>query len=146
MIASPCRKCRRSDTQSQVPCITVRRHSEVHTWDNGPMKHLTAGQRIRQAREAAGYNQGEFAKLVGCKRNTLSEIENGESKLPSAVVLHNMCNVLGKTTGWIIYGEDGDLKFPTPEEARTLEALRALTDEQREAVEATLAAFLASRK
>ena len=90
----------------------------------------TAGQRIKQRREELGYtHQGEFAKLIGCRQSTLSEIESGETKLPSAKVLAKMCEVLGKTDRWIIYGEEGELSFPSKQEADLLGAFRGMTDE-----------------
>lgn len=90
----------------------------------------TAGQRIRQRREALGFDhQGEFAKLVGCKQSTLSEIENGESKFPSAEVLVRMCEVLSTTARWILYGEDGEVSVPTKEEVELLTSYRDLPED-----------------
>lgn len=103
--------------------------------DTGLMQ--TPGQRIRSAREVAGYNQGEFAKLVGIAQGTLSEIETGESKLPSAPVLIAMCELLRKTPRWILYGEDGDIEIPSPEESNLLDAFRSMTDEAKAAMVAT---------
>lgn len=92
----------------------------------------TPGQRIRQRRKELGYtNQGEFARLVGCRQSTLSEIESRETQLPSARVLAKMCELLGKTDRWIIYGEDGGLSLPTKEEVELLAVFRQLTDEAR---------------
>jgi transcriptional regulator with XRE-family HTH domain len=90
----------------------------------------TAGQRIKQRREELGYtHQGEFARLVGCAQSTLSEIESGETKLPSAKVMAKMCEVLGKTDRWILYGEDGETSLPTKDESDLLSAFRGMTDE-----------------
>lgn len=114
----------------QAASITAFRHPDWHNCDNASMQ--TAGQRIRAARELAGFhNQGDFAKAVGCSQSTLSEIENGETKLPSAKVLQKMAEVLGKSERWIIYGEDGDVETPTPEEQEMLSSFRALPDDVR---------------
>lgn len=86
----------------------------------------TDGQRIRAARELAGYNQGEFAKAIGCSQSTLYEIESGETKLPSAKHMQKIMEVLGKSERWIIYGEDGDIQTPTSEEQAMLSAFRSL--------------------
>ena len=95
----------------------------------------TPGQRIRQRREALGFDhQGEFAKLVGCKQSTLSEIENGESKFPSAEVLVRMCEVLSTTARWILYGEDGEVSVPTKDEVDMLTLYRDLPEGEREQV------------
>lgn len=42
-----------------------------------------------------------------------------------------MCELLGKTDRWIIYGEDGGLSLPTKEEVELLAVFRQLTDEAR---------------
>ena len=86
----------------------------------------TPGQRIRSAREDAGFNQGEFAKLIDCSQSTLSEIETGESKLPSAKVLQRMTEILKKSARWIVYGDDGEVQTPTHEEQEMLSAFRRL--------------------
>lgn len=119
-----CAHFRSSDTLCQANFITHFRHSEGHTCHNAWMQ--TAGQRIKAARELAGYNQGEFAKAIGCSQSTLSEIESGETKLPSAKHMQKIMEVLGKSERWIIYGEDGDIQTPTSEEQAMLSAFRSL--------------------
>ena len=90
----------------------------------------TPGQRIRRRREELGYtHQGEFARLIGCRQSTLSEIESGDTHLPSAKVLAKMCEVLGKTDRWIIYGEEGEISLPSKQEADLLTAFRGMTAE-----------------
>ena len=124
-----------------VPKFNVKhffRHSDCYTSHNAEMS-TTPGQRIRQRREALGFDhQGEFAKLVGCKQSTLSEIENGESKYPSAEVLTRMCEVLATSARWILYGEEGDISVPTQEEVQLLSSYRDLP----EAAKPQLLAFL----
>ena len=98
----------------------------------------TTGQRIRSARVDAGYeNQGDFAKLLGISQASLSEIETGESKLPSSPVLVRMCELLGKSPRWILYGEEGDLVYPTKEEIRLLESFRSMSAQSKEALVVT---------
>jgi transcriptional regulator with XRE-family HTH domain len=91
----------------------------------------TAGQRIRQAREARDLSTREAAKLIGIGKSTLSEIENGDSKFPSAEVLFRMADVLGVSARWIVFGEDGEMHIPTPEESQLLDAIRELPEESR---------------
>jgi transcriptional regulator with XRE-family HTH domain len=121
----------------QANLITNYRHSECDTWDNAQTMQ-TPGQRIRSARELAGYRQGEFARLIGCAQSTLSEIETGESKLPSAGLLSKMVELLGKSERWIIYGEDGEVQKPTPEETDLLNAFRSLPDDVRQNLVVTI--------
>jgi transcriptional regulator with XRE-family HTH domain len=126
---------RNSDCRSQANGRYLYRHSESKIADNAQTMQ-TPGQRIKSAYERAGYNQGEFAKLVGCSQSTLSEIETGESKLPSAKVLLKMTEVLCKSARWIVYGEDGDVQTPTKEEQQMLTAFRNLPlDAQRSLAE-----------
>ena len=94
----------------------------------------TPGQRIKLARENAGYlNQGEFAKLVGLKQSTLSEIESGETKLPNAKAALLMCELTGVTLRWIIYGDDGEINIQTKQEQELLTKLRAMDDQAKAA-------------
>jgi len=99
----------------------------------------TPGQRIRQKRKECGYkNQGAFAKLVGCSQSTLSEIESGETQLPSAKVLARMCQLLGVTSRWIIYGEAGEVSIPSPQEEQLLQSFRDLSEESQASILALL--------
>ena len=128
---------RNSETICQVKSLTRFRHSERHNTDNARMQ--TVGQRIKAARELAGFDrQGDFAKAIGCSQSTLSEIENGDTKLPSAKVLQKMAEVLGKSERWIIYGEDGEVQTPTPEEQEILSALRELPPDVRRTLAETI--------
>ena len=101
----------------------------------------TIGQRIRQAREAAGLLQGELATRIGIKQASLSDIESGESKAPSATTLLAMSDVLKVPPRWIMFGEDGELNIPTPKEHELLDRFRELGADQQAAILATLAAL-----
>ena len=105
------------------------------------MQTLTIGQRIRLARDAAGFNQGELAKRIGIKQASLSDLENGLSKAPSAKVLLDMADVLKVSPRWIIDGEDGELKVANPQEHQLLDLFRNLSDEQKAAMIGTLNAL-----
>ena len=48
---------------------------------------LTRGQRLRIARENAGFEQGEFAELIGISRNTVSNYENGRKEVRRTTVV-----------------------------------------------------------
>ena len=130
---------------SQEKSITFIQHTDCHTWHNAQTMQ-TPGQRIRIARENAGYdNQGEFAKVLGISQSTLSEIESGESKLPSAPVLIKMCELLKKSPRWILYGEECDLSWPTKEEIDLLNTFRDMSQASREALVVTAKALASKR-
>ncbi len=117
------------------------RHSVWQNCDNGQMQTLTIGQRIRLAREAAGFNQGELARRIGIKQASLSDLENGQSKAPSAKVLLDMADILKVSPRWIIEGEDGEVMVASPQEHSLLDLFRDLSDEQKAAVLGTLNAL-----
>lgn len=103
----------------------------------------TPGERIKKRRKELGFvRQGQFAKLVGVAQSTLSDIERGDSKLPSAAVLMRMAEVLKVTQAWIITSEDGEITIPTPQEQELLTKFRELDDVKR----AVFLAFIASSK
>lgn len=54
----------------------VNRNSDLNIGENMQMK---IGQRIREARKAAGMTQGQLAAKVGMKQNSISELEKGDS-------------------------------------------------------------------
>lgn len=95
----------------------------------------TAGQRIKRRRIELGFtNQSEFCKRFGIAQSTLSELERGESKLPSAKHMDLLTSALKVSDSWILYGHDGGLKYPTAEDIQMLDALKSLTVEQKRAV------------
>lgn len=107
----------------------------------------TPGQRIKWARERAGYlKQTEFAKLCGLSQGTLSEIEKGETKLPNAEAALIMCELTGVTLRWIIYGEDGEINIPTKQEQELLTKLRAMDEKSRTALLEMAKAIPASKE
>lgn len=54
----------------------VNRNSDL---DIGENVGMNIGQRIREARKAAGMTQGQLASKVGLKQNSISELEKGDS-------------------------------------------------------------------
>ena len=100
----------------------------------------TPGERIKQRRKELSLRQGEFAKLAGIAQSTLSDLERGDSKLPSAAVLVRMAEVLQVSQAWIVTGKDGEITFPNTQEQELLSAFREMDD----AKKAAFMAFLAS--
>jgi transcriptional regulator with XRE-family HTH domain len=106
----------------------------------------TPGQRIREARLNKSLSVREAAARIGMGKSSLNELENGDSKLPSAKVLLKMSEVLGVTARWIVHGDDGHLNVPTPEEEKFLTDFRDLSDDARKAVAAMITALKAQGK
>jgi transcriptional regulator with XRE-family HTH domain len=99
----------------------------------------TPGERIRGRRKELGLRQGEFAKLVGIAQGTLSDIERGETNMPSAVVLMKMATVLGVSQAWIVSGKDGEIAIPNDQEQELLSSFREMDDAKKQALMAFLA-------
>lgn len=94
----------------------------------------TVGNRIRRKRKELRYSQWKLAELVGISQSTLSELETGESKMPSTDVLQGLAKHLGVTQAWIITGKDGELEMLTQEEEDIIRVARVLSAEQRRAI------------
>ena len=60
-------------------------------------------RRIRAAREHAGMNQGEFAKVMGTARRRVVAWETGEN-LPPILILQTIREVCGVDPEWIVCG------------------------------------------
>jgi len=108
--------------------------------DNAQME--TIGQRIKRLREQSGLSQRALAKLCGCSSPAISDVENGHSATPSAKVLIKMCEVLGKSQRYILFGEDGDVTIPSKDDQILLEKLASLSPTQRQLVLGTIDALL----
>jgi len=61
----------------------------------------TFGDRLRQAREARGWTQDEFAEHAGMSRPHVSRYECG-SVIPSVKSLVKLCSELGVTADWLL--------------------------------------------
>ena len=60
----------------------------------------SVADRLKLARKAREYTQGELAGLISCSRNTLSAAENGKSVL-SARMLHAVSEKLWISEDWL---------------------------------------------
>ena len=65
----------------------------------------TLQDRIRKAREYAGFKQATLAEKIPVARNTVGRWENG-TFLPSNVDLHRIAEVTQVSAEWLIYGDD----------------------------------------
>lgn len=66
---------------------------------------MTVGQRIKQARKAAGITRTELAERSGVPYPTLAGLENGDQKTSTA--LPALAQVLGVTALWLSTGRIG---------------------------------------
>lgn len=61
---------------------------------NGALLAEALGNRLREAREAAGWTQAELAERIGVSRKTVNTVENGVF-VPSTVVALKLAGALG---------------------------------------------------
>jgi len=101
----------------------------------------TPGERIKERRTQLGISQGGLARLAGMAQSTLSELERGDSKLPSADNLMRLAKVLGVTQAWIVTGREGELEILTTEEEKVFSRLRKMSNSQRTAFFALVDSF-----
>lgn len=99
----------------------------------GAMKdgYKNTGERIAALREEAGINQRQFAIEVGIRQQSLSEIESGKSKSPSAVTLLKAASRLGVNPWYLLTGEGiAKEKHLRPDVLECAAEMQALTEEQ----------------
>ena len=63
--------------------------------------------RIRRAREEMGYTREKFAELLDVSVSYLAEVERGRTGI-SVKMLIKMCNVLGLSADYILFGKERD--------------------------------------
>lgn len=63
--------------------------------------------RIRNAREEMGYTREKFAELLDVSVSYLAEVERGRTGI-SVKMLIKMCNVLGLSADYILFGKERD--------------------------------------
>lgn len=68
--------------------------------------------RIRKAREEMGYTREKFAELLDVSVSYMAEVERGRTGI-SVRMLVKICNVLGLSSDYILFGEQrtDDEKF-----------------------------------
>lgn len=62
------------------------------------------GARLRQARQAFGYSQAEFAAKIDTAVGTISDAEEGETPIPLYRLMH-IAQLLQVTPDWLITGK-----------------------------------------
>lgn len=61
--------------------------------------------RIRRAREEMGYTREKFAELLDVSVSYMAEVERGRTGI-SVKMLIKICNVLGLSADYILFGEE----------------------------------------
>lgn len=61
--------------------------------------------RIRKAQEDAGYTREKFAELLDVSVSYLAEVERGRTNV-SVKTLIKICNVLGLSADYVLFGEN----------------------------------------
>lgn len=86
------------------------------------------GARVKSLRKARGLTQGELARAIGIKQPSLSELEQGESKEPSAATLLAVARALQVSAEWLYTGIGNPLGNAnlTDDETALLGAFRSL--------------------
>ncbi|WP_460836598.1 helix-turn-helix domain-containing protein [Nocardioides marmoraquaticus] len=73
----------------------------------GLVPEFTLGDRLRKAREHAGYEQGPFAALLGVSRGTVSNYERElGTRGPKPIVLDQWAAKTGVSLQWLTTGHD----------------------------------------
>jgi len=89
--------------------IEVNRYAEnnlPHYARMQPPVFASFGPRLQYWRKLRGYKkQGALAEKLGIKQGSLSELESGESKAPSAEVLLKLSDLLGLRPRYLLFGE-----------------------------------------
>ena len=72
------------------------------------------GKRLRQARERKGLNKTKLGAKVGTSGTSINNIETGETKNPSAILLESIATTLDVNLRWLLTGEGDMEKAGTP--------------------------------
>ena len=92
--------------------------------------------RIRKAREDAGYAREKFAELLDVSVSYLAEVERGRSTV-SVKTLIKICNLLGLSADYVLFGESRD------EDSMRLDKLRRLDEKYLPLVDSMINGLLA---
>lgn len=105
---------------------------------------MTPGTRIKIRRQELGISQVKLARLAGMAQSSLSELERGDSHMPSAENLIGLSKALRISKSWILTGKDGEIEILDQEEERLMNDLRLLGVEERRAVYAIVRSMAAA--
>jgi FMN phosphatase YigB (HAD superfamily)/DNA-binding XRE family transcriptional regulator len=83
----------------------------------GPMDEVGLGQKLQDARKAAGLTQQDLCQRAGLSYSTLAKIERGAIKAPSIFTIQSIAAALGVTLGQLL-GEVAPSTTPEPEKPK----------------------------
>lgn len=63
------------------------------------------GLKIREIRECEGLSRDDFARIIDCKVNTLTQIETGRTKNPASDTPQAVCKAFPQYTLWLMTGQ-----------------------------------------
>ncbi len=94
-------------------------------WYSGDV--ATFGDRLAAAREAAGLQQGEFAKRLGVKKRTVADWE-ADLNEPRANRLQMMAGLLNVSVGWLLTGDGDGVDSPMDGVSQDADMLALMTE------------------
>ena len=100
--------------------------------------HLTdpanIGGRIKHMREQRGMTQPELAEAIGIKQPSMSDIESGKSKSPSAINLLKIAHALDANPWWLATGEGEPTALASAQQREWAELFASLPEGKRRAL------------
>lgn len=75
----------------------------IYHWST-KLDAMSVGERVTEAREAAGLTKTQLAKLCGMSKQALGQIENGTTKAPNPTNLFAIAKATGFSAEWIATG------------------------------------------
>ena len=94
--------------------------------------------RIRKARENAGYTREKFAELIDVSVSYMAEVERGRTNV-SVKTLIKICRLLGLNADYVLFGNDRD------NDKALLDKIHKLDDKYLPLVDSVLNQLLALR-
>ena len=91
--------------------------------------NIQIGERIRRARERAGYTQEFFAEKIDVSVQYISDLERGVTGASVSTII-KICRTLHTTADYILMGLDAEAEAET-----LMERIKHLTPKQRKLVE-----------
>lgn len=85
---------------------------------------MTWHKRLTTAREAKGIRKSAFAKMVGVSPPTVTDWENGDTKMIEGANLVKVCDILEITPEKLIYGRGPDAEKNSTPPAPVVAALK----------------------
>jgi len=102
------------------------------------------GNRLKEAREAKGFNKDKFGKLVKIHYSQIGRYERNEAS-PSADVLKKMANALDVSTDYLMNGTTADLAAENIQDKTLINQFNRITElseENKTVVSKLIDAFL----